>query len=560
MVLSGDHVTDHEWPLHFPAVGMKVLSILLRTEWPPIPSSQPCQRGGLSDFDPLLFGRILTGSNQRYTKMGAQNWKDDSDLFNIEENGSPYSLKTRPFQGKGLLHKPKAALLIVMADDDHQGGYSSFDDEEDYELEGFGMILDVSSNLIHPDVSNILIQTDVSDLSGSDYTQSIEQALLNLLESTNQLQHSDVHLQQPLQQPQSPSSIQSSILWADRCKEPLAEGVIRLLTEPDPSKPWSDRDFTFGQWMTLISSNEAAVPIFYENQRLRCLAKAAVNKWRHTIWMRRTQCNVDMIDMAPILNKDAVFVTDTTNRTVFRFHRRDIFNNLLSNICLSDEMMPTPRVPTNPWTNQPLRITQIMSVCEQLVEDYGRKKRCPPVLFAAFCASRYDVDRFQRENSSLLAHHAIVSYYKDLTPENGAVVEDTMITLLNDAQLDYSPTAIRRWLQSRPITPLHREWLSFVQDYTLYMNLHVQVRPRWINRAYIRRDVAELYGRTTIPTPARRRPLNLLPGTNLMTRLLMAPAEPRQDASGNPIPPLIQFSAADNELALQIIQNALFRF
>ena len=110
------------------------------------------------------------------------------------------------------------------------------------------------------------------------------------------------------------------------------------------------------------------------------------------------------------------------------------------------------------------------------------------------------------------------------------------------------------------MTPLHREWLSFVQDYTLYMNLHVQVRPRWINRAYIRRDVAELYGRTTIPTPARRRPLNLLPGTNLMTRLLMAPAEPRLDPSGNPIPPLIQFSAADNELALQIIQNALFRF
>jgi hypothetical protein len=170
------------------------------------------------------------------------------------------------------------------------------------------------------------------------------------------------------------------------------------------------------------------------------------------------------------------------------------------------------------------------------------------------------VDRFQRENSSLLAHHAIVSYYKDLTPENGSVVEDTMITLLNDAQLDYSPTAIRRWLQSRPITPLHREWLAFVQDYTLYINLHVQVRPRWINRAYIRRDVAELYSRTTIPTPTRTRAINLLPGTNLMTRLLMAPLEPRLDASGNPTPGAIQFSAEDNAMALQIIQNALFRF
>jgi len=554
MELYGDRVIDHGWHRHFPVVDMKESLQGRRIVCPPTPSSQPCQSDGQSDFDPPLSGRILMGSNQRYMKMDALNWKADFDLFNTEENESHYSLKTR------LLHKPKATLLIVMADGDHQGGYSSFDEEEDYELEYNGMILDVSSNLINPDIGNILIQTDVSDLSGSDYTQSIEQALLHLLESTNQLQHSDVHAQpqQPLQLQQPSSS--SSILWTDRCKGVPAEGVIRLLMEPDPTKPWSDRDFTFGQWMTLITSNEAAAPVFYENQRLRCLAKAAINKWRHTLWMRRTQCNVDMIDMAPISNKDAVFVTDTTNRTVFRFHRRDVFNSLLSNICLSDEMMPTPRVPTNPWTNQPLRITQIMSICEQLVEDYGRKRRCPPVLFAAFCASRYDVDRFQNENSSLLAHHAIVSYYKDLTPENGSVVEDTMITLLNDAQLDYSPTAIRRWLQSRPVTPLHREWLSFVQDYTLYMNLHVQVRPRWINRAYIRRDVAELYGRTTIPTPTRTRALNLLPGTNLMTRLLMAPLEPRLDTSGNSIPPLIQFSAADNELALQIIQNALFRF
>jgi hypothetical protein len=559
MDLCGDHVTGHGWHLCFPAVGMMASLQGLHIVWPPILSSKPCQSDGRSDFDPLLFGLTLRESNQQYMKMDALNWKDDSDLFNTEGNGSHYSLKVRP------LHKPKAVLLIVMADGDHQGGYSSFDDEDDYELEYNGMIVDISGVLINPDVNNILIQTDLSgdlnsdlssDLTSSDYTQSIEQALLNILDA--QIQHSDSHTL--TQTPTHQGTRHPSILWADRCKEPPAEGVIRLLTEPDPSKPWSDRDFTFGQWMTLISSNEEAAPIFYENQRLRCLAKAAMNKWRHTIWMRRTQCNIDMIDMAPVPDRDAVFICDTTNRTVFRFHRRDIFNNLLSNICLSDEMMPTPRVPTNPWTNQPLRITQIMSVCEQLIEDYGRKKRCPPVLFAAFCASRYDVDRFQLENSSLLAHHAIVSYYKDLTPENGSVVEDTMITLLNDAQLDYSPNAIRRWLQSRPVTPLHREWLTFVQDYTLYMNLHVQVRPRWINRAYIRRDVADLYGRTTIPTPARRRPLNLLPGTNLMTRLLMAPAEPRQDASGNPIPPLIQFSAADNDLALQIIQNALFRF
>jgi hypothetical protein len=255
-----------------------------------------------------------------------------------------------------------------------------------------------------------------------------------------------------------------------------------------------------------------------------------------------------MIDMAPIKAADAVFVTDVKHRQVFRFHRRDVFNSLSSNICMYDELMPYPRPPTNPWTNQVLTLTQTISVCQQLVEHYGRQGRCPPVLFAAFCASRYDVGRFQRENSSLLSQHAIVAYFKDLTEDNGPVVEETMTNLLSEAGLNFSPTAIRRWLQMRPITALHREWITFVQDYTLYMNLHVQVRPRWVNRVSIRQDVRELYRRTTIPPPPPvGRNLNLRPSHMAQIAQLLT------DPSGN----VIYF---DNEYAIQLIQNALFRW
>ena len=335
------------------------------------------------------------------------------------------------------------------------------------------------------------------------------------------------------------------IAWAERCTLPPAPATIRLLAEPGEDTPWAGRDLSLTQWHTLLSSNAEAAPIFYKNQEARWRAKSAFNRWRHTIWMRKTQCNVDMIDMAPIRSVDAIFVTDVANRQVFRFHRRDVFNSLLSNICMSDDMMPYPRPPTNPWTNQVLTLSQTISVCQQLVGHYGRQGRCPPVLFAAFCASRYDVARFQRENSSLLAQHAIVSYFKDLTDENGPVVEETMINLLNEAGLDFSPTAIRRWLQARPMTPLHREWVTFVQDYTLYMNLHVQVRPYWRNRRSIRDDVAELYSRTTIPAPQRTRGLQLHPGSNLLNQL-------RNVLNNN--------NMNNNDIAVQLLQNALFRY
>ena len=388
-----------------------------------------------------------------------------------------------------------------MSDDQHT--------DEELDLEGFNSIVDT-------------LQEYMLDISSANLTINLEIP-----------RRCPVH-QQP-------------VLWSERCKVIPEVGTIRLLTEPAEDKPWAGRDFSLSHWITLLSAHETASAVFHENQRLRWRAKAAFNRWRQTIWMRKTQCNVDMIDMAPVKASDAVFVTDVKHRQVFRFHRRDVFNSLISNICMSDEMMPYPRPPTNPWTNQVLTLAQTISVCQQLVEHYGRQGRCPPVLFAAFCASRYDVSRFQRENSSLLAQHAIVAYFKDLTEDNDPVVEETMTNLLSEAGLDFSPTAIRRWLQMRPITPLHREWITFVQDYTLYMNLHVQVRPRWVNRVAIRQDVRELYRRTTIPPPISSRNLNLRPSHIQQLAQLLT------DPSGN----IIYYN---NEYAIQLIQNALFRW
>lgn len=240
---------------------------------------------------------------------------------------------------------------------------------------------------------------------------------------------------------------------------------------------------------------------FFVRQRKRWLARWALQRWTQRVWKKRTQCNIELIEMEPIADKDAVFLTDTKHRYIFRFHRRDLYKNLISNLYHCDEMMPYPRPPTNPWTNAPLTLSQTISVCQQLIADFAQRGKCPPVLLAAFCESRYDMERFRRDHPSLLSQYAIRDYFKDLTDNNRETVEDTIRQLLYDA-LPYTfnrTVALRNWLQETPVTPMHQEWLRLVCDYTLYTNLHLQVRPDWHNTDYIYRDVRALYTRTELP-------------------------------------------------------------
>jgi len=370
-------------------------------------------------------------------------------------------------------------------------------------------------------------------------------------------------------------------MWEQRRNHAPESGTIRLF-DPPPAEAefnisilWA-RDLTLTEWIdrisqchTDVSENPIVVAlrppdymdtlnrIFTSTQRQRWLARVTLLKWTQHVWRKRTQCNIDMIDMQPIADADAIFMTDTTHRQIFRFHRHDVFTNLISNICMSDDMLPAPRTPTNPWTNSPMTLGQTIGICQQLITDFGKRGKCPPVMFAAFWASRFSLKRFLTENSAILAQHAIASYFKDLHSDNMMTVFDTITILLTNAHLDFSYTAIRRWLRQTPTTHLHREWLQLVQDYTLYINMHVQPRVHWYSEEMIYADVRRLYGRTVLPDaiPAQVRIINNLN------------AEPERSylgVLGLPIvaelawQSLFDISGTDTD-ALQLIQSALFR-
>lgn len=355
-------------------------------------------------------------------------------------------------------------------------------------------------------------------------------------------------------------------LWEDRCKYVPTPGTIRLLYPAPPIcfDPflWA-KDYTLTEWIHKInlSNNENPLQppdyaekltsLFETNQRRRWLARIVYQRWTQHIWRKRTQCNVDMIDMQPVKDTDAIFLTDTTHRTVFRFHKNDIRKSIMSNLSLSDEMLPTPRYPTNPWTNSPLTTAQAIGLCQQLAVDYGRRGTLPPVLFAAFWESRFDLKRLQEEFASLLAQLAVMAYFKELHEYNQLTVFETITTLLSNANLDYSPFAIRKWLRQTPQTQLHKDWLKLARDYTLYINLHVQNRPNWYSEEYIYADVRRLYARTVLPD-----------GNSQRMRLLREPL-PLSVYGITALPSILQMyqdpsGSLTEALALELIRTAFY--
>jgi hypothetical protein len=321
--------------------------------------------------------------------------------------------------------------------------------------------------------------------------------------------------------------------WAERTQEPPLSGHIRPLFAPRLGfEHWWYRDRSLTEWIGEIDaliatpasdvSGDVIVPatipsdvqlpsatalhppgygiavaeLFFDIQHQRWLARKVIMRLQQRVWSRRIQCDVDLIDMAPVPPRDRILLTDTKNRTIYAFHRRDIFQNLLSNISAASEMLPAPRPPTNPWTNVPLTRVQTMSICQKLLLDFAKRGQCPPVLFAAFCAAKYDIRRFEADNSALLAQHAIRAYFADLHEHNREVVTDTVTQLLDEYGIRFSPVTVRRWFRRTPVTALHRDWLALARDYTLHLNLHIQPRANWHDDDGIARDVRRLYART----------------------------------------------------------------
>jgi len=359
--------------------------------------------------------------------------------------------------------------------------------------------------------------------------------------------------------------------WEERPH--VAPGLIRILTPPPPHDTgllytsWHWVDASLSQWHQRMDKTEESIQnsalcramypadymdrvraLFATNQRRRMLFRCLLTRLRYRIWSRRPACNVDLISLEPIPPADAIEMMDMRARTLFRFHRNDVFKTLMSNLTLSDEMLPMPRTPRNPYTNAPLTRAQTMAICQRLVHQIAARGGCPPPLLAAFWAARFDIKRYHAENTAALSQHAIREYFTEINDDNIYTIYQTILALMSSA--GYYPTTRRSidvWLRERPLTSQHTAWLELCRDYTLYLNLHVQARPHWYHEDAIRMDTRTLLRSTSFPRVAQP-PISFLLGApppiatvGVTTTLL--------DISGN----------MTTDEALQLIQDALLR-
>jgi hypothetical protein len=134
--------------------------------------------------------------------------------------------------------------------------------------------------------------------------------------------------------------------------------------------------------------------------------------------------------------------------------------------------------------------------------------------------------------------------------------------MLVEAGCEFSLTAIRRWLRLTA-TPIHHEWLAAVRDYTMYINLHVQIRPEWYNQSYIMADIRRLFARTRLPDPTSQRVRSLRAASAVIPMTLPLPLPTQQPILGLLGLPLLPFQDVSGgmgyDVALQLIQQALFR-
>lgn len=293
---------------------------------------------------------------------------------------------------------------------------------------------------------------------------------------------------------------------------------------------------------------ERTAALFFDNQRLRWNFRRFLNTWRWRRWCRSPHCGVDLIMNEPVEPQHTVYLTDTSRRAVYAFHYRDLFTNLLARITAAEEMLPTPRPPTNPWTNEPLTLAQTIAVCQSLLQHYATRGICPPTLFAAFWQARFDLARFESENTALLSQSAINNYFKDIHDHNREAVIDSAVELLHESGTRFTSLSFRRWMRQTPPTLLHYEWLSLVRDYTLYMNLHVQARRHWYSEDNIHRDVRALYRRTPVHEALSQR-IRLIQGSTTNTAgapasgISMAVVHLTAEALGNGSIPLTSATA-----------------
>ena len=167
-----------------------------------------------------------------------------------------------------------------------------------------------------------------------------------------------------------------------------------------------------------------------------------------------------------------VFIVDWASRKRYTFEAHTLMRDLTCRLMHNEGLFEYPQAPRNPFTNQPLTQSQIISVWNSisLAGIYTSSA------FALFRKARYSLGRYLVENSSYLKLNALSKVMKDPTCYD---FRDRMIDFITFAydqeSLDCRINAYHYAISNFPKHPLLKRWADacymFHEANILYANV-----------------------------------------------------------------------------------------
>ncbi len=220
------------------------------------------------------------------------------------------------------------------------------------------------------------------------------------------------------------------------------------------------------------------------NQKIRWAFKRLIQRWRAA---RLRQVNTeDVVTME--VPKQPVYIYDWTARTKYVFEAASLFRGIRACLTLHHDLIPTPKAPINPFTNQPLTLGQLHFTLAAL-----RAAGYADWTTEMLRAGTYEIDTFKRRANTQLRVSALNHLFAD-TADEGYVdlLYDFIDFCHDDVGAEMERKDVWEWMiQNRPNYIRIQTWRGYCFQY--YHGLITESSEAFLNiKRKIMRDVGEL--------------------------------------------------------------------
>ena len=283
-------------------------------------------------------------------------------------------------------------------------------------------------------------------------------------------------------------------------------GTIRFLTDENVPYDWIRTtihayDRTMEEWLELIACLKRAKPtrsvtgnmkcpfssrhvagafiehLLYKNQRLRWTIRKFLLRVRTRIMDKRIVGTEDLCTTEAIPTHHLVTVYDIKTRNKYQFHTNTIARMIVTSLCTSAWGIPSPKLPTNPYTNIPWTTAQCMSIVSQIIRNQAAFHRQTNALILGFKQSHYRIEGFFMRFRVTLRVTAATNLFKDTANADSRELYNEILDYMFE-DIPASQSTPLKLLKSRTFPEAYMKlWDKLVIGYFLHRNHGMLIFP-----------------------------------------------------------------------------------